>query len=105
MKLMRISGPVLVAMLAASPLVLYLAYLVWDCSHKIWKIGWDGTPMTFNSPEGICTFVGYGLCVVIIGVMYSYLKSDRGVGYVTCVAATAVATYGLAFAFSLFGVL
>jgi hypothetical protein len=97
--------PSLVASIAAAPLTIYAILLLWDSSVKAWKVGWDGTPLTFVGAIGISAFVGYGLVVAIVGGIYSWLNSDKGVGVISLFTITVLALYGVAFAGSFLGVL
>jgi hypothetical protein len=97
--------PSLVATIAAVPFTIYALLLLWDFSVKAWKVGWDGTPLTFVGAIGVSAFVGYGLVIVIVGGTYSWLNSDRGVGVISLFTVAVLALYGIAFAGSFLGVL
>jgi len=102
---MRKLWPSLVATIAVAPLTIYAAFLAWDCSVKAWKVGWDGAPLTFVGVTGIFAFVVYGMVIAILGCMYAYRHSDRGVWGVSVFAVAVLALYGIAFAGSFIGVL
>lgn len=97
--------PSMVATVAAAPFVIYAVLLVWDFSVKAWKVGWDGTPLTFIGATGIFAFVAYGLVIAMLGGLYAYLNADRGVGVVSLSVVVVLALYGVAFTASCFGVL
>jgi len=99
------AAPLIVGSLAAAPIVLYSISLTWDFAVKVWKVGWDGTPLTFIGVTGIIAFVGYGMSVASAAGLYAYWKADRSSGGLALLVAALVVLYAVAFTASLFGVL
>lgn len=97
--------PSVVACIAAAPLTIYALTLAWDFSFKAWKVGWNGSPLTFIGVTGICAFVIYGLVISVFGLTYAHLNSDRGVWLISLFTMVILAIYGIAFAGSFFGLI
>jgi hypothetical protein len=97
--------PIVVAGIAVAPLTIYALTLAWDFTLKAWKVGWNGSPLTFIGMTGISAFVIYGLVIAIFGFTYAHLNSDRGVWLISLFTVVVLALYGIAFASSFFGLL